>query len=53
MNIFVVKNLLQHVSLGTVFRGITPFTVALIVLLALIVAFPGIATWLPSLMRTG
>ncbi|MBI3436851.1 MAG: TRAP transporter large permease [Proteobacteria bacterium] len=50
MNIFVVKNLLRHVSLGTVFRGITPFTVALIILLALVVAVPKIATWLPGLM---
>ena len=29
----------------------TPFTVALIVLLALMVAFPGLATWLPSFMK--
>jgi tripartite ATP-independent transporter DctM subunit len=53
MNLFVVKSLLKHVSLGTVFRGITPFTVALIALLALLVAFPRLATWLPTLMRTG
>ena len=51
MNIFVVKNLLKHVSIGTIFRGVTPFTVALIALLALIVAFPRLATWLPSLMK--
>jgi tripartite ATP-independent transporter DctM subunit len=51
MNIFVVKNLLRHISIATVFRGVTPFTVALIVLLALIVAFPGLATWLPSYMK--
>jgi TRAP-type C4-dicarboxylate transport system permease large subunit len=51
MNIFVVKNLLRHVSIGTVFRGVTPFTVALIVLLAVIVAFPGLATWLPGYMK--
>jgi tripartite ATP-independent transporter DctM subunit len=51
MNIFVVKNLLRHISIATVFRGVTPFTVALIALLALIVAFPGLATWLPSYMR--
>ena len=51
MNIFVVKNLLRHLSIGTVFRGVTPFTVALIVLLAMIVAFPGLATWLPSYMK--
>jgi len=53
MNIFVVKSLLRHISLGTIFRGITPFAVALVVLLALVVAFPGIVLWLPSLMRTG
>jgi C4-dicarboxylate transporter, DctM subunit len=53
MNIFVVKNLLGHISLGTVFRGVTPFTVALIALLALVVLFPGIVTWLPTFMRMG
>ena len=51
MNIFVVKNLLQNVSIGTVFRGTTPFTVALIVMLALLIAFPQMATWLPSYMK--
>ena len=30
MNIFVVKNLLRHLSIGTVFRGVTPFTSALV-----------------------
>jgi tripartite ATP-independent transporter DctM subunit len=49
VNIFVVKSLLGHLSLGTIFRGITPFTVALVVLLALVVAFPGIVLWLPRL----
>ena len=51
MNIFVVKNLLRHLSIATVFRGVTPFTVALVVLLALIVTFPGLATWLPGYMK--
>jgi C4-dicarboxylate transporter DctM subunit len=51
MNIFVVKNLLRHISIADVFRGVTPFTFALIVLLVTIVTFPGLATWLPSFMR--
>jgi C4-dicarboxylate transporter DctM subunit len=51
MNIFVVKNLLRHLSIMTVFRGVTPFTVALVALLGLVVAFPGLATWLPSFMK--
>jgi len=51
MNMFVVKNLLRHVSIVTVFRGVTPFMIALVVLMALVVSFPGLATWLPGLMR--
>jgi C4-dicarboxylate transporter DctM subunit len=51
MNIFVVKNLIRHLSIADVFRGVTPFTVALVALLALIVAIPGLATWLPGFMR--
>jgi tripartite ATP-independent transporter DctM subunit len=51
MNIFVVKNLLRHLTIATVFRGVTPFTVALVALLAAIVTFPGLATWLPGYMK--
>ena len=51
MNIFVVKNLLPNVPIGTLFRGTTPFTVALIAMLALLIVFPGLATWLPGFMK--
>jgi C4-dicarboxylate transporter DctM subunit len=51
MNIFVVKNLLRHVSIVEIFRGVTPFTFALVALLVALVAFPGLATWLPGFMR--
>jgi tripartite ATP-independent transporter DctM subunit len=51
MNIFVVKNLLRHISIADVFRGVTPFTFALVAMLLIVVAFPGLATWLPSFMR--
>jgi tripartite ATP-independent transporter DctM subunit len=51
MNIFVVKNLLRHVSIAEVFRGVTPFTLALVALLVMIVAFPRLVTWLPGFMR--
>ena len=51
MCLFVVKNLLPGMSMGTVFRGVTPFTLALVALLALIVLFPGLATWLPGFMK--
>jgi tripartite ATP-independent transporter DctM subunit len=51
MNIFVVKNLIRHLSISTVFRGVSPFTVALVAMLAIIVAFPQLATFLPSYMK--
>jgi tripartite ATP-independent transporter DctM subunit len=51
MNIFVVKSLLRHLTISTVFRGVTPFTVALVALLTIVVAFPPLATYLPSFMK--
>jgi C4-dicarboxylate transporter, DctM subunit len=38
------------VPVGTVFKGILPFVAADIVVLALVMAFPSIATFLPNLM---
>jgi C4-dicarboxylate transporter, DctM subunit len=51
MNMFVLKSLLPHVSTGTVFRGVMPFMWADVIRLAILVAFPIISLWLPSLMR--
>jgi TRAP-type C4-dicarboxylate transport system permease large subunit len=51
MNMFVVKSMLTGVSTATVFRGVTPFAVAVVLLLATLVAFPQISLFLPGLMR--
>jgi C4-dicarboxylate transporter, DctM subunit len=51
MNMFVVKSMLSGVSTATIFRGVTPFVFATIVLLAILVAFPDISLVLPRLMR--
>jgi len=51
MNIFVVKNLIRHLSISTVFRGVWPFTFAQVALLAIIVAFPQLALYLPKFMK--
>jgi TRAP-type C4-dicarboxylate transport system permease large subunit len=48
---FVVKSMLPGISTATVFRGVTPFVVATIVLLAILVAFPSISLVLPALMK--
>jgi C4-dicarboxylate transporter, DctM subunit len=51
MNLFVLKTLFPSVSTGTVFRGVLPFMLADCVRLALLIAFPAISLYLPSLMR--
>ena len=51
MNLFVLKTLIPQVSTGTVFRGVMPFFVADVVRLAILIAFPAISLWLPSLMK--
>ena len=48
MNIFVIHSRLPEVPTGTIFRGVVPFNVALVALLALLLAFPAIVTWLPQ-----
>ncbi|HEX9821392.1 MAG TPA: TRAP transporter large permease [Methylomirabilota bacterium] len=51
MNLFVLKTLLPQVSTGAVFRGVMPFMLADVLRLALLVIFPWLSLWLPSLMR--
>ncbi len=49
LNVFVLKAVLPDVSTGTIFKGVTPFWVADIVRLALIIMIPAIALFLPNL----
>jgi TRAP-type C4-dicarboxylate transport system permease large subunit len=51
MNMFVVKSMLPRIATATIFRGVTPFVVAEVVLLAVLVAFPSISLVLPKLMK--
>jgi C4-dicarboxylate transporter DctM subunit len=50
MNIFVLRTLLPHVPTGTIFAGVTPFMIADVIRLAILVAFPAISLWLPKLL---
>ena len=51
MNMFVVRSLLPSVSTATIFRGVTPFVVADVIRLAILVAFPAISLWLPQVLK--
>ena len=49
LNCFVVAGVRDDISVQDVFKGVTPFFIADAVTIALLVAFPAIVLWLPSL----
>jgi tripartite ATP-independent transporter DctM subunit len=50
MNLFVINSLLPHVGLGQIFRGCWPFVTMMILALVILLMFPQLSLWLPSLM---
>lgn len=50
MNVFVISGMAKDVPMYTIFRGITPFLVAMLICLILVIAFPQIAMFLPTSM---
>jgi len=50
MNVFVIKSVVKDVKLSTIFYGVMPFVLTDILRLAILIAFPILATWLPSHM---
>jgi tripartite ATP-independent transporter DctM subunit len=51
INVYVVHGVSPDVPLETIFRGVLPMVIALVICAVLILAFPQIALWLPGLMR--
>lgn len=49
LNCFVVAGVRDDLSVQDVFKGVTPFFIADAITIALLVAFPAIVLWLPSL----
>lgn len=49
MNAFVYSGAVREADLSKVFRGIVPFVVADLVVVALLIAFPAVVTFLPSM----
>jgi C4-dicarboxylate transporter, DctM subunit len=50
LNVFVLKGMQPDVPMMTIYKGVTPFVVADLVKLVLLVAFPSISLWLVSTM---
>ena len=52
LNLFILKSIAPpQMSMDDIILGAAPFMVLLVVGLALVMFFPGLATWLPSTMR--
>ena len=49
VNVYVIKGVAGDIPLETIFRGILPFLAALIVAVIILMIFPQIATYLPSI----
>lgn len=50
MNVYIIKGVAPDVPLETIFKGVWPFLIAVIICITLLIAFPQIAIFLPSLL---
>ncbi len=50
MNVFAIAGTAGDVPMYTIFKGIFPFLIAMVVLLIILIIFPQLATFLPNLM---
>lgn len=50
LNVFVISGVAPEVPMYTIFRGITPFWVALLACIVILMVFPEVATFLPQRM---
>ena len=52
MNVFVIKNVAaRYVTVMQIFKGVIPFLIVDLVVVAIVIAFPGIVLYLPSMMN--
>ena len=50
VNVYVISGMAKDIPMHTIFRGILPFVVTIAVCVAIIIAFPQIALFLPNTM---
>lgn len=51
LNCFIVKNVVPRVPLGDIFRGVLPFIVIEIIIVAILIIWPDLVTVLPDIMN--
>lgn len=51
LNLYILKTVVPELRLEEIMLGALPFVVVLIIGLAVLMIFPSLALWLPSMMR--
>jgi tripartite ATP-independent transporter DctM subunit len=50
LNLYTMKSVVPQLDLADIFRGVAPYVAIELLLLAIMIAFPELATWLPGLL---
>ncbi|NLO98545.1 MAG: TRAP transporter large permease [Peptococcaceae bacterium] len=50
LNLFIMKSVAPSVAVSSIFKGVWPFVLALLICIILIIIFPEIAIWLPQVV---
>ncbi|MBN2062976.1 MAG: TRAP transporter large permease subunit [Deltaproteobacteria bacterium] len=50
ITMFVLRSISKDIPLNTIFKGVYPFCIAMLVAVVILFIFPKLSTWLPSLM---
>ena len=50
MNVYIIKGVAPEIPLEVIFKGVWPFLIAIIICIAIVIAFPQTATFLPSIL---
>ena len=50
INVFIISGIAKNVPMATIFRGIAPFFIAILICVVLLFLFPQLALFLPATM---
>jgi C4-dicarboxylate transporter, DctM subunit len=51
LNVFIVAGMAKDVPMSTIFKGVTPFVIAMAIGITILMVFPQIATFLPGALK--
>ena len=49
LNVFIISGIVRHVPIEKIFKGVVPSIITMVIFIILLIIFPGIVTFLPSI----